>query len=191
MVSFVSDYIAGAHPEILKRLTETNLEPLSGYGTDKYCKSAKEKIAKLTDVKSHDIEFLSGGTQTNAVIIAAMLNDYEGVIAAKTGHISLHEAGAVEYTGHKVIELEQKNGKLYADSLKKYLSNFFADENREHMVIPGMVYISYPTEYGTLYSKAELTAVSKICREYGLKLFIDGARLGYGLMSNAADLGLK
>lgn len=190
MVSFESDYIAGAHPEILKRLIETNLEPLAGYGMDKYCESAKEKIRKACDCEKAQIEFLVGGTQTNSVIISTMLNDYEGVIAAKSGHVSTHEAGAIEYSGHKVLELPQNNGKLEIITLKKYLKDFYADGNHEHMVFPGMVYISYPTEYGTLYTKNELTEISEISHKYGISLFIDGARLGYGLMSKQSDLTL-
>ncbi len=188
MVSFESDYIAGAHPEVLRKLAETNLEPLPGYGTDPYCESAKQKIRDLIEIPDADIFFLAGGTQTNAVVISTVLADYEGVIAAKTGHISTHEAGAVEYTGHEVLELPQAGGKIAPDTLESFLSSFFADENHEHMTFPGMVYLSHPTEYGTLYSKAELTAISEICRKYGLSLFLDGARLGYALMSRETDL---
>ncbi len=191
MVSFESDYIAGAHPEVIKRLAETNLEPLEGYGSDKYCECAKKKIKEAVGKDNTEVEFLAGGTQTNAVIISTMLSDWEAVIAANTGHISLHEAGAVEYTGHKVIALAQKNGKLDSDALRVYLRDFSADDNREHMPIPGMVYISHPTEYGTLYSKKELKTISDICKEYSISLFLDGARLGYGLMSYDTDLTLK
>ena len=189
-VSFESDYIAGAHPEIIRRLSETNLETLPGYGSDPYCARAKEKILRACGLEHGDVEFLTGGTQANSVIISAMLADYEGVIAAKSGHINAHEAGAVEYSGHKVLELPQENGRILPDTLRRYLAGFFADENREHMVFPGMVYLSYPTEYGTLYTKAELEEISGICREYGILLFVDGARLGYGLMSRSADLTL-
>lgn len=191
MVSFESDYIAGAHPEIIKRLTETNLETLSGYGTDKYCESAKEKIKKAIGLPDSDVEFLAGGTQTNEVVISTALKDYEGVISADTGHINAHEAGAVEYTGHKVIAIKHKNGKIEPASLEKYLTAFYADKNHEHMVFPGMVYISHPTEYGTLYSKEELKSISDICHEYGISLFMDGARLGYALMSKETDLTLR
>ena len=188
MVSFESDYITGAHPEVLRKLAETNLEPLPGYGTDPYCESAKQKIRDLIGIPDADIFFLAGGTQTNAVVISTMLADYDGVVAAKTGHISTHEAGAVEYTGHEVLELPQAGGKIAPDTLESFLSSFFADENHEHMTFPGMVYLSHPTEYGTLYSKAELTAISEICRKYRLSLFLDGARLGYALMSRETDL---
>ena len=190
MVSFESDYIAGAHPEVLRRLTETNAEPLPGYGSDRYCESAKEKIRNAAGIPDAEIAFLSGGTQANAVVISSMLADYEGVIAAKTGHISTHEAGAIEYTGHEVLELPQVEGKIAPETLEKYLSGYFADENREHMTYPGMVYLSFPTEYGTLYSRAELESISGICRRYGIPLYLDGARLAYGLMSPEADLDL-
>lgn len=188
MISFESDYTTGAHPYVLKRLEETNLEPLPGYGTDAYCESAKRKIRETIGDMSAEVEFLVGGTQTNAIVISTMLRDHEGVIAAKTGHVSSHEAGAIEYTGHKVLELPQKDGRIEPEALEKYLETFFSDANHDHMVFPGMVYISHPTEYGTLYTKAELTAISAICREYGLPLFLDGARLGYGLMSGDTDV---
>ena len=190
MVSFTSDYIAGAHPDVLKRLTETNAEPLSGYGTDPYCESAKAKIRNAVGNPDAEVFFLTGGTQANATVISTMLADYEGVIAAKTGHISTHEAGAIEYTGHEVTEVAQAEGKIIPDALDEYLSAFFADENREHMTFPGMVYLSHPTEYGTLYSRAELQAIRGICRKYGLWLYLDGARLAYGLMSPETDLTL-
>lgn len=130
---------------------------------------------------------LVGGTQTNATIIDALLNKYEGVIAAKTGHVSIHEAGAIEFSGHKVLEISQKNGKIIPEELDAYLNNFWGDENHEHMVFPGMVYLSYPTEYGTLYSKKELEEISMICRKFQIPLYLDGARLGYGLMSRFAN----
>ena len=190
MVSFESDYIAGAHPEILKRLEETNLEPLSGYGTDPYCERAKEKIRQACGLETAEVEFLTGGTQANAVVISTMLADYEGVVAAGTGHVSTHEAGAIEYTGHEVLEVPQEQGKIRPDTLRKFLADFYADENHEHMTFPGMGYISHPTEYGTLYSKAELEELSGICREYQIPLFLDGARLGYGLMSRETDMTL-
>lgn len=191
MVSFESDYIAGAHPQVLKRLAETNLEPLSGYGADRYCESAREKIREAIGMPTADVEFLVGGTQTNAVIISTMLADCEGVIAAQTGHVSTHEAGAIEYTGHEVLELAQKNGKIVPETLERFLADFAANETREHMTPPGMVYISHPTEYGTLYSKSELEAISEICRRWGLSLYLDGARLGYGVMSRETDVTIS
>ena len=191
MVSFESDYIAGAHPQILKRLMETNLESLPGYGTDPYCERAKEKIRRAIGREDAEVEFLVGGTQTNAVVISTMLADYEGVIAAKTGHISTHEAGAVEYSGHEVLELPQKEGKLEASVLADYLDSFYADANHEHMTFPGMVYLSHPTEYGTLYTKQELTDIAAVCRKAQIPLYLDGARLGYGLMSRQTDVTLE
>lgn len=190
MISFESDYIAGAHPKVLARLLETNMEPLSGYGMDKYCESAREKIKKACECPQAEVHFLVGGTQTNAIVISSMLKEYEGVIAAKTGHISIHEAGAIEYTGHKVLEIEQENGKICAEALKSYLETFHGDENHEHMVFPGMVYISHPTEYGTLYSRKELEDLAEICHMYEIPLYMDGARLGYGLMSRNTDVTL-
>ena len=190
MISFESDYIMGAHPEILRRLTETNFEALTGYGVDKYCDSAKEKIKAACGCPDADVWFLTGGTQSNAVVISTMLARYEGVIAAETGHIGFHEAGAVEYTGHKVFLLPQHEGKLNAGEVKAYIEGFYGDANHNHMVPPGMVYISHPTEYGTLYTKEELYALSSVCRDYKIPLFLDGARLGYGLMSNHTDVTL-
>lgn len=190
MASFESDYLAGAHPEVLAHLTETNLETLSGYGADLYCERAKEKIRKACGMPDADVEFLVGGTQTNAVVISSMLSDIYGVVAAETGHVSVHEAGAIEYTGHKVLTLPQTEGKIAAADLKHLLEVFYADESYEHMVFPGMVYLSHPTEYGTLYSKKELTEIADVCKEYQIPLFLDGARLGYGLMSRNTDLTL-
>ena len=191
MVSFECDYIAGAHPEILKKLAETNMESLPGYGMDHYTASAKDKIKEACGLPDAQVEFLVGGTQTNAVVISTMLRDWEGVIAATSGHVSVHESGAIEFTGHKVIELPAKDGKLEAETVRKYLENFYSDVTHDHMVFPGMVYISYPTEPGTLYSKAELEALSELCHEYEIPLFLDGARLGYGLMSDACGLTLQ
>ena len=190
-ISFASDYTTGAHPKVLEALIRTNLEPLSGYGTDCYTKSAQEKIKKACDTQDIDVFLLTGGTQTNALMISTVLAPFEGVISAESGHIGNHEAGAVEYTGHKVLPLPQKEGKLSADDLSSYLAGFYTDENHEHMVFPGMVYISHPTEYGTLYTREELSALSRVCRSYHIPLFLDGARLGYGLASKASDMTLS
>lgn len=191
MISFASDYIAGAHPQVLRCLVETNLEPLPGYGEDPYCAAAKEKIRAACGCPQAQVELLTGGTQTNQIVISTLLREHQGVVAAETGHVNTHEAGSIEYSGHKVMELPQKDGKLTADMLEGFLRAFYADENREHMVFPGMAYISHPTEFGTLYSKAELEALSRVCREYGMALFLDGARLGYGLMSRETDVTLQ
>ncbi len=190
MLSFESDYIEGAHPTILENLEKTNYEQLSGYGADIYTERAIEKIRKACCRPDAEIFFLSGGTQTNQVVISSLLRSFEGVIAAETGHISVHEAGAIEYSGHKVIQLPGHDGKLDAEELRQFLEAFYQDGNREHMVFPGMVYLSYPTEFGTLYSKEELTAVYSLCKEYDIPLYLDGARLGYGLMSRKSDLTL-
>lgn len=191
MVSFECDYIAGAHPEILKKLAETNMESLPGYGTDRYTESAKEKIKAACGMPDAEVEFLVGGTQTNSAVISTMLHDWEGVIAAESGHVNVHESGAIEFTGHKVIQLPAHDGKLVAAEVRAYLENFYNDVTHNHMVFPGMVYISYPTEPGTLYSKAELKALSDLCHEYEIPLYLDGARLGYGLVSKVCDLTLK
>ena len=202
-ISFSSDYTKGAHPRILERLVETNLEQIDGYGTDDYCKSAAAKIKEACGTPDADVFFLVGGTQTNQTIIDMLIQPYEGIVAASTGHIAAHEAGAIEHAGHKVLTLpargEEKDtakygsdiGKIAATDLKKLLDDFYGDANHEHMVFPGAVYISHPTEYGTLYTKNELKKISDVCKEYKIPLFIDGARLGYGLMSKRTDVTLK
>ena len=190
MLSFENDYSEGAHEKILQRFMETNLEKVSGYGSDPYCESAKQKIREACECPQADVYFLTGGTQTNAVVISSMLESYEGVVAAQTGHVACHEAGAIEYSGHKVITVPQYKGKMKAEDLKNSLKTFWDDESHEHMVFPGMVYISHPTEYGTLYTKAELEEISGVCRSYNIPLFLDGARLGYGLMSEETDVTL-
>lgn len=190
MLSFANDYAEGAHEKILQKLIDTNRESLPGYGSDKYCGSAREKIRKACGCEDADIYFLAGGTQTNQIVIDSMLDQYEGVLAAKTGHINVHEAGAIEYTGHKILELPHKDGKLTAEEIQKYLDGFYGDANHEHMVFPGMVYITHPTEYGTLYTKQELKDISEACREYNMTLYLDGARLGYGLAAERTDVTL-
>lgn len=187
---FVNDYGEGAHPKVLEKLMETNMLHLPGYGTDGLCEGAKEKIRAACDCPDAEIFFISGGTQTNVIVISSMLQSYEGVISAVTGHIHGHEAGAIEHLGRKVLALPQHEGKICACELKAYLETFYADANHEHMVFPGMVYISHPTEYGTLYTKEELTAISDVCRAYEIPLFMDGARMGYGLMSYQTDVTL-
>ena len=190
IISFESDYTEGACEQILRKMLETNMEQLSGYGTDTYCEQAKKKIKAACECPDAEVFLLVGGTQTNAIVISSMLSQYEGVVAAKSGHINVHEAGAIEYTGHKVMEIDETEGKINADDLDSYMRKFYNDENHEHMVFPGMVYISYPTEYGTLYSKEELKSISEVCKKYNLPLYIDGARLGYGLMSKQSDITL-
>lgn len=191
MLTFENDYSTGAHPNIIKRLTETNFIPQAGYGNDEYAASAKEKIRKACKCPNAQIAFIVGGTLTNAVVISSLLRPHEGVVSATTGHISTHEGGAIELTSHKVLTLDQKDGKINAHQLDTYLGDFFADGNHEQAVFPGMVYVSHPTEYGTLYSKKELEDISVVCKKFNLPLYLDGARLGYGLMSNASDMDLS
>ena len=173
MLYFVNDYSEGAHEKVLQHLIDTNMEQLAGYGMDHYCDAAKEKIKKACGCEDVEVFLLTGGTQTNQIVIDTMLAPYEGVVAAHTGHVSTHEAGAIEFTGHKEL-----------------VETFYGDDNHEHMVFPGMVYISHPTEYGTLYSKKELEELSSVCRKYKLSLFLDGARLIYGLVSKETDVTL-
>lgn len=187
MLHFDSDYMEGAHPAVMERLLQTNLESTPGYTTDAYCGKARELIRKACRCPEAEVYFLVGGTQTNEVAVSSVLKPYEGVISADSGHVNQHEAGAIEATGHKVLGLPHKDGKLTADAVGKYMADFLADESAEHMVRPGMVYISHPTEFGTLYSLEELKALSDVCHKYSLPLYMDGARLGYGL----AALGLE
>ena len=188
---FASDYMEGAHPAIMQKLVETNLEKTVGYGLDPYTESAKEKIRTACNAPDADIYLLVGGTQTNATVIDALLKSYQGVVAAETGHIATHESGAIEFGGHKVLTLPQKDGKIRAAQIEKMVKDFYDDANYEHMVMPGMVYISQPTEYGTLYSKEELTEISKVCRANHLPLYVDGARLAYALASPENDVTLS
>ena len=190
MLSFVNDYSEGAHEKILERLVETNRESLSGYGTDRYSESAKEKIRQACECPNADVYFLVGGTQTNQTVIDAFLQQYEGVVAAETGHVNVHEAGAIEFTGHKVLTVPQHDGKICAKELRDYIATFYGDANHEHMVFPGMTYISHPTELGTLYTKKELQDISEVCKEYEIPLYLDGARMGYGLVSEGTDVTL-
>ena len=191
MLSFINDYCEGAAPEILKRLEETNLIKTVGYGLDEYCESAAEKIRTACGTPDAGVYFLTGGTQTNMLVIDTLTKPYEGVVATVEGHVNTHEAGAIEYSGHKVLTLPSHEGKMDAKELKELLSGYFADDNYEHMVAPGIVYISHPTEGGTLYTKAELEALRAVCDEYKLPLFLDGARLGYGLVADGTDVTLE
>ena len=191
MLSFSSDYNTGAHPKILQKIFDTNLEVLDGYGEDEYSKIAKDKIRNVIGLPDAEIEFLTGGTQTNQIVISTMLKDFEGVISATTGHIYTHEAGAIEYTGHKILTINHSEGKIKAKELNEYLNNFYKDENNVHSVFPGMVYITYPTEYGTIYKKEELENIYDVCKNFKIPLYIDGARLAYGLMCSEADMDIK
>ena len=184
MLFFENDYGYGAHPTVLEHLMETNMEAVSGYGNDKFTASAAEKIKKACSCPEGQVYFLTGGTQTNMVVIDTLLRPYEGVVASSCGHVNTHEAGAIESTGHKVLTVPHKNGKLDADDLRDYVQTFYADASHDHMVFPGMVYISHPSEYGTVYTKNELERISAVCHEFDMPLFLDGARLGYGLASD-------
>lgn len=190
MIQFQCDYTEGAHPSILKKLEETNSEQTAGYGNDSYCESARNKIKKACGCEEADVHFLVGGTQANFTVISSALRSYQGVIAAETGHINVHETGAVEATGHKVLALPSGDGKITAEQVRRFYELHWSDADHEHMVQPGMVYISHPTENGTLYSKKELQALKNTCTGLGLLLFLDGARMGYGIMSEASDLSL-
>ncbi len=190
MVSFECDYNNGAHPDVLRHLVETNGEQTLTYGFDRYSDNARQKIAEACGVAAADVHLLTGGTQTNATVIDAMLRPYEAVVCASTGHINVHEAGAVEASGHKVIGLPHTDGKLEAATLKQFMSVFEHDESRDHVAQPGMVYISHPTEMGTLYSADELAALHDTCRKHQLQLFVDGARLGYALAAHGATITL-
>lgn len=191
MIYFDSDYMAGAHPEVLGRLVDTNNLHTSGYGTDEFTKQASELILEKCGIEGGEVFFLVGGTQTNAVVIDRLLDKNDGVIAVDTSHINVHEAGAIEAWGHKIIVLPNHDGKLSAIDLREYLEEFYADDTNLHMVRPAMVYISFPTELGTLYSKAELEEIHSLCKEYDMPLYIDGARLAFGLCGADNDISLK
>ena len=190
MILFTSDYTEGAHPRIIEKLAETNMEQTVGYGEDPYCEAAREAIKKVCDAPDADVHFLVGGTQTNFTVISSILRPFQGVICADSGHINVHETGAVEATGHKVLALPSKEGKITGQQIKEYYDLHWSDESREHIVQPKMVYISHPTEVGTLYTKNELENISTVCKECGLYLFLDGARMGYGLMAPGTDVTL-
>lgn len=191
MVQFQCDYNEGAHPLILQRLAETNMEQTVGYGLDPHCENARRLIREACEAPDADVHFLVGGTQANATVISSILKPYQCVVSATTGHINVHETGAIEHGGHKVLALPTDNGLLCAEQIRLTLKAHFDDDSEpEHMVQPGMVYVSFPSEVGTIHTKAELTAIRDVCHQYGLPLFVDGARLGYGLMSPVADITL-
>ena len=190
MLWFKNDYSEGAHEKVLKRLCDTSRCHRAGYGDDEYSLQAKEKIRQACNAPDADVVFLTGGTQVNVTVIAAMLKPFEGALTAVTGHINCHEAGAVEFAGVKVLPLPQYAGKVKAEDVQNYLDTFYADESYTHMVFPGLLYISHPTEYGTLYTKAELAALRKACDSRGVRLFLDGARMAYGLAAEGTDVTL-
>lgn len=191
MIRFECDYTEGAHPKIIRLLSETNFEQTPGYGTDEYCEKARRLIKEACGAPEADVHFLTGGTQANRTVISSVLRPHQGVLCASTGHINIHETGAIESAGHKVLVLPSNNGKITAVQVENEYLKHWSDETREHMVQPGMVYISNPTENGTIYSKTELTTLSEVCRKCGLVLYMDGARLGYGLAADGNDLSLE
>lgn len=188
--NFNSDYTRGAHPDVLQALLETNLDQTVGYGCDDYTAKAERLILKACGLRSGRVHLLVGGTQTNATAITALLRPHEGVIASQEGHIAIHEAGAIEAGGHKVLTLPHHQGKLRAEDVQRYIEDYYRDETHEHIVAPGMVYISHPTELGTLYTRAELSDLSAVCRKANIPLYLDGARLAYGLQAEGTDLSL-
>lgn len=190
MIQFQCDYNEGAHPLILQRLADTNMEQTVGYGEDPYCKLARNLIKNACQNEHADVHFLVGGTQTNTTVIAHTLRPYQGVLSAVSGHINVHETGAIEATGHKVLAIESPNGKLTAAQIEQAIQAHLNEDGPEHMVQPGMVYLSFPTEVGTVYTLDELEAISNVCKKYQLPLFVDGARLGYGLCSPGSDITL-
>lgn len=190
MVSFECDYCNGAHPKVLQHLIETNDIQSLTYGIDQWSESAKKKIREACEAPDADIFFLSGGTQTNMTCIDGILEKCEAVITIETAHINVHEAGAIEFSGHKIIALEQHDGKLRAEDLEKYMDWFVHDESNRHLAQPGIVYITFPTELGTVYKRNEIEAIHNVCKKYNLKLYLDGARMGYGLMSTGNDIDL-
>lgn len=190
MIYFDTDYMAGAHPKVMERLMQTNAEQTVGYGCDQYTLRAKELVKQACSAPDARVYFLVGGTQTNSTVIDGVLERHEGVLAAESGHINVHESGAIEATGHKVLTLPSYAGKVKAEDVRNFISNFYSDDTYEHMVAPGMLYISFPTEYGTLYSLKELEDLSEVCHDAGIPLFIDGARLGYGLVAEGNDVSL-
>jgi threonine aldolase len=189
-LTFCSDYMAGAHPKVMEALNETNLMNTAGYGTDPISEHARNRIREACKAPEAEIFFLAGGTQTNATVITALLQPYQGVLSSADGHISVHEAGAVEHNGHKVLVLPFEEGKISAGSIRRYCEHYREDESWDHIVMPGMVYVTHPTEYGTLYSRREMEEIRKACDEFGLKLYLDGARLAYALASPQNDLTL-
>ncbi|MDL2250450.1 low specificity L-threonine aldolase [Lachnospiraceae bacterium OttesenSCG-928-J05] len=190
MILFTSDYTEGAHPAIVEKLASTNMEQTVGYGEDAYCEEARGYIRRECGREDVDVHFLVGGTQTNMTVISAALRPHQGVLSAESGHINVHESGAIESYGHKVLSIPSADGKITASQVKEACISHREDDSFEHMVQPKMVYISHPTELGTLYTKAELVALREVCDAYDLYLFVDGARLGYGLMAPGSDVRL-
>lgn len=190
MIKFDCDYLEGTHPKILDALVKTNMEQTVGYGEDEYCQKARQLIKDACNAPDADVHLLVGGTQTNALVISSALRPYQGVVCVESGHINVHEAGAIEATGHKVLALPTTDGKMTAENLDNYCCEYWADVTKEHIVQPAMLYISQPTESGMLYTKAELLELRKVCDKYSLIFFVDGARLIYSLANKNTDVRL-
>lgn len=190
-IMMASDYQCGAYPTILEAMAKTNLQARVGYGLDEICERAKDRIRKACGCDTAEVEFLSGGTQANAVVIGALLKSYQGVISADSGHVSVHEAGAIEHGGHKVLPIKGSMGKISAQQIETLMQDYQNDGNHDHIVMPGMVYLSQPTEFGTLYSRKELEEISAVCHRYHLPLYVDGARLAYALAAEENDVTLS
>lgn len=191
MIYLDTDYMAGAHPEVLEALNKTNLLHTPGYGEDEFTRDAKRLILEACGIENGACYFMVGGTQTNAAVIDRLLSRNDGVLAADSSHINVHEAGAIEAWGHKILTLKNHDGKIQADQIKDYIQNFYADDTYPHMVRPGMVYISFPTELGAVYSKRELEEIYDVCRDFQIPLYVDGARLAYGLQARGNDVSLQ
>lgn len=191
MLHFDCDYMEGAHPEVMRRLLETNLEQTPGYGCDPHTERARELIRQACGAPQAEVHFLVGGTQTNATVIDGLLRRHEGVLAAESGHINVHEAGAIEAAGHKVLPLPSHEGKVRAEEVDRWIEVFYRDETWPHMVAPGMLYLSHPTEFGTLYTLSEMEAIHAVCQRYSIPLYLDGARLSYALASEENTLTLR
>ena len=191
MLHFDCDYMEGAHPKVMRRLLETNLEQTPGYGCDPHTERARELIRQACGAPQAEVHFLVGGTQTNATVIDGLLRRHEGVLAAESGHINVHEAGAIEAAGHKVLTLPSHEGKVRAEEVDRWIEEFYRDETWPHMVAPGMLYLSHPTEFGTLYTLSEMEAIHAVCQRYSIPLYLDGARLSYALASEENTLTLR
>lgn len=191
MILFKNDYLEGCHPDILVELQKSNMDQTLGYGHDDYCEAARQAIRNACKAPDADVHFLVGGTQTNAIAINSILKPYQGVLCASTGHINVHETGAIEHGGHKVLTLPSADGKISPEQVRRAMEKHFSDDGPEHLVQPGMLYLTFPTELGTIYSKSELLGLKQVCGEWNIPLYIDGARLGYGLASDNCDLELS
>ena len=190
MIRFECDYATGAHPKVMEKLMETNLEECPGYGVDEHCQHAAQMLKELCQAPDADVHFLVGGTQTNVTVISALLRPWQSIISTHSGHINVHETGAVEHSGHKIEAVTAENGKISAEQVAALADSYYTSDIPEHITQPKMVYISFPTEVGSIYTLSELEALRSVCDEYHLYLFVDGARMNYGLASPGCDVAL-